>query len=68
MMNCQKNWWTFELIDTWWDVNLHLLQITISVFIELIDTWWDVNTVSEAVVGLYDLRINRYMVGCKFRS
>ena len=32
-----------ELIDTWWDVNMHTIIAFVIVVDELIDTWWDVN-------------------------
>ena len=34
--------------------------------IELIDTWWDVNYCLKTKKAVSELRINRYMVGCKF--
>ena len=36
------------LIDTWWNVNVHVSFRVSSVYIVLIDTWWNVN--SEAYV------------------
>ena len=54
-----------ELIDTQWDVN-YIKEICIAgSVIELIDTQWDVNTEFETDMELGQLRINRYIVGCK---
>ena len=55
----------WELIDTWWDVNLYRkVSITIEE-LELIDTWWDVNILSAEIDLPVQGGINRYMVGCK---
>ena len=58
----------YELIDTWWDVNVLGAGIVVAFGIELIDTWWDVNDIEllGALVTMY--RINRYMVGCKLHK
>ena len=54
-----------ELIDTWWDVNEQWRTSGTLGILELIDTWWDVNMVPNALVRA-NLRINRYIVGCKY--
>ena len=49
MLGCKSNWWgqrpcrLHELIDTCWDVNLHIEKPLYALTSELIDTCWDVN-------------------------
>ena len=47
---CYKIQYSFELIDTLWNVNNSEGSFTISLGIELIDTLWNVNEIR------YDLR------------
>ena len=56
-----------ELIDTWWDVNFFIRDIQITPLRELIDTWWDVNN-TNTIINIKQVRINRYMVGCKYHK
>ena len=56
-----------ELIDTQWDVNYISSAPGSSSALELIDTQWDVNTVNTININKSS-RINRYIVGCKFRK
>ena len=54
-----------ELIDTCWDVNFDKVNVILDEHSELIDTCWDVNN-RYTTTSLRCLRINRYMLGCKF--
>ena len=55
-----------ELIDTQWDVNDNGYLIGLNGEIELIDTQWDVNVNDLPDLNDVTLRINRYIVGCKY--
>ena len=57
----------YELIDTQWDVNLSKWTKANIFDTELIDTQWDVNQ-AHKVAKIGYLRINRYIVGCKYRK
>ena len=41
--------------------------VTLSIQGELIDTQWDVNKVGFVQIPADVIRINRYIVGCKYR-
>ena len=42
------------LIDTWWNVNLRVVQMTCSPNPVLIDTWWNVNLCLRNTKTLYN--------------
>ena len=54
-----------ELIDTQWDVNTVTYGEIIIAAFELIDTQWDVNDNHTWEMPINNIRINRYIVGCK---
>ena len=56
-----------ELIDTCWDVNCSHISGHIHNISELIDTCWDVNLNMMEKYQESAQRINRYMLGCKWR-
>ena len=57
-----------ELIDTQWDVNNSEYENDYISLGELIDTQWDVNKGLEKKYIEHTLRINRYIVGCKYAN
>ena len=56
-----------ELIDTLWNVNIFALQFLTTDSVELIDTLWNVNSLL-AMAKNGKIRINRYIMECKFKS
>ena len=59
---CQKS----ELIDTLWNVNLAIPKPFLSLVDELIDTLWNVNSYLYPGNLKEVLRINRYIMECKY--
>ena len=57
-----------ELIDTLWNVNFYLLKFQVLLRLELIDTLWNVNKTEPKLVKKEELRINRYIMECKFKQ
>ena len=57
-----------ELIDTLWNVNTDIMYKKEDVHTELIDTLWNVNQKDEEVISHKKLRINRYIMECKFST
>ena len=55
-----------ELIDTLWNVNTGISGTPSRFCPELIDTLWNVNTRRLHYIQLPYLRINRYIMECKF--
>ena len=55
-----------ELIDTCWDVNPCKPLCQAAFLFELIDTCWDVNNSFSSLSSSAAVRINRYMLGCKY--
>ena len=56
---------TSELIDTLWNVNENIKRIFLLDVLELIDTLWNVN-INDTLFLCDILRINRYIMECKF--
>ena len=57
-----------ELIDTLWNVNLNENTKQMTELIELIDTLWNVNFFKESKYVDEEMRINRYIMECKFTT
>ena len=55
-----------ELIDTLWNVNIFSKSIPDSGSVELIDTLWNVNLHAGYKPDALPMRINRYIMECKF--
>ena len=57
-----------ELIDTQWDVNVEVQAVVMTGNPELIDTQWDVKYDNYGIGTEIVVRINRYIVGCKYHN
>ena len=55
-----------ELIDTLWNVNPLAVIVRPSPAKELIDTLWNVNSYQVSYHIIHDMRINRYIMECKY--
>ena len=70
-MECKSSYHTFaslcinELIDTLWNVNPGQDNF-LSLQAELIDTLWNVNCINIIRCNVSVIRINRYIMECKY--
>ena len=57
---------SFEIIETYWNVNCFCFSCNIFCIFEIIETYWNVNEVYLPYKNEYIIRNNRNILECKF--